>query len=448
MNNTLSKKDIWAIGLMLFALFFGAGNMIFPPALGQAAGTNVWIATLGFLITGVGLPLLGVIAVSRTNGDFTEIAKRAHPIFGIFFTIILYLAIGPLFGIPRTGTVAYEIGVTPFLTEGLKESPLSLMLYTLIFFGITLWLALNPSKMVDRVGKILTPLLLGVLALLVIKSLITPMGEFQTPQGRYTESPFIKGFIDGYLTMDTIAALVFGIVVITSIKAKGVTNQQALAAVCIKAGLIAAAGLVIVYAALSYIGASSPQAIGLQENGGAILTSVATHLFGALGTSILGLAITFACLTTSVGLTTACGEFFAKLLPGVSYKTIVILLTVFSAVIANIGLTQLISISIPILIFVYPLAIILVLLSFGSFNRAVYVWPLIVSSIISLMDSLKAFGITIDWIDQPFQAYLPFYTDGAGWIVPAAIAAVIGYITGKMRERSSRNDRSTVKRVS
>lgn len=448
MNKTLSKKDTLTIGLMLFALFFGAGNMIFPPALGQTAGTNVWVATIGFLITGVGLPLLAVIAVSRTNGDFTEIAKRVHPIFGIFFTIILYLAIGPFFGIPRTGTVAFEIGVTPFLSEGLKGSSFSLTAYTIVFFGITLWLALNPSKMVDRVGKILTPLLLGVLTILVIKSLVTPMGDFPAPQERYMQSPFIKGFIDGYLTMDTIAALVFGIVVITSIKEKGITDRKALASVCVKAGLIAAAGLVMVYVALSYIGASSPEAIGIKENGGAILTAVATHLFGSFGTVILGLAITFACLTTSVGLTTACGEFFAKMIPGLSYKKIVVFLTVFSTVIANIGLTQLISISIPILVFIYPLAITLVILSFREFSREVYILPLIVSSVVSLMDSLKAFGITIEWVDRPFQAYLPFYNDGAGWILPAAIAAIAGYVISKVKNGPSSKKNKSIKQAS
>ncbi|HWO97309.1 MAG TPA: branched-chain amino acid transport system II carrier protein [Bacillus sp. (in: firmicutes)] len=448
MNKTLSGKDTLAIGLMLFALFFGAGNMIFPPALGQAAGMNVWVATFGFLITGVGLPLLAVIAISRSNGDFTEIAKRVHPVFGIFFTIILYLAIGPFFGIPRTGTVAFEIGVTPFLSEELKGNTISLILYTIVFFGVTLWLSLNPSKIVDSVGKILTPLLLGVLALLVIKSLVTPMGDFQAPQERYMQAPFIKGFIDGYLTMDTIAALVFGIVAITSIKEKGITDQKALASVCVKAGLIAAAGLVLVYAALSYIGASSPEAIGIKENGGAILTSAATHLFGPFGTIILSLAITFACLTTSIGLTTACGEFFAKMIPGISYKTIVLFLTIFSTVIANIGLTQLISISIPILVFIYPLAIILVALSFREFGREVYVLPLIVSSIVSLMDSLKAFGIAIEWLDRPFQAYLPFYNDGAGWIVPAAIAAIIGYAISKLRSQSSGKENQSMKQAS
>ncbi|MBM7701199.1 branched-chain amino acid transport system II carrier protein [Metabacillus iocasae] len=445
-KKTLTKRETFAIGLMLFALFFGAGNMIFPPALGQEAGTNMWSATLGFLITGVGLPLMGVIAISKTNGDFTEISKRVNPIFGILFTIVLYLAIGPLFGIPRTGTVAFEIGLTPFLRSDMNSTGVPLALYTVVFFGVTLWLALNPTKIVDRIGKVLTPLLLGVLALLVIKSFITPMGSFQAPEQKYTSSPFTQGFIDGYLTMDTIAALVFGIVIITAIKEKGIKSETTIASICVKAGIIAAVGLVLVYLSLAYIGASSVEAIGLKENGGSILTSVATYLFGSFGTLILALAITFACLTTSIGLTTACGRFFTTIFPSLSYKTIVVVLTIFSAIIANVGLTQLIQISVPILVFIYPIAIILIVLSFidrkGSLYQEVYVSTVIAGSIVSLMDALKGAGMPIRAIDSLFEAYLPLYSQGIGWIVPTIIAAIIGYVIGKVRHTANSDNHS------
>lgn len=429
---SLTNKEIFAIGLMLFALFFGAGNMIFPPLLGQQAGTHTWSSIIGFLITGVGLPLMGIIAVSKSNGNFTEVAKKVHPIFGISFTILLYLAIGPFFGIPRTDTVAFEIGVTPFLSENAAASKIPLLVYTVIFFGLTLYLSLNPTKIVDRIGKILTPLLLAVLALLTIKSLMTPMGSFQEPHAKYIASPFTGGFIDGYLTMDTIAALVFGIVVINSIKEKGVTDERTLASICIKAGLIAAAGLALVYLSLAYIGASSVEAIGMKENGGAILTAVATTLFGSFGTIILGLAITFACLTTAIGLTSACARFFTQLVPSMSYKTFVVILMLFSAVISNVGLTQLISISIPILTFVYPIAITLIALSLIeraiSFGREVYVTAVIISSILSIFDGLKAAGIILTGIDDFFKNYLPLYNQGLGWLIPTVIAAFIGYI--------------------
>lgn len=436
-KEALTRKETLAIGLMLFALFFGAGNMIFPPSLGQQAGVNTWSATVGFLITGVGLPLLGIIATSKTNGDFTKIANRVHPIFGIFFTIVLYLAIGPFFGIPRTDTVAFEIGVTPFLSDSALASNVPLMIYTIIFFGITLFLSLNPTKIVDRIGKVLTPLLLTVLAILVLKSLLTPMGEFQLPQPRYESASFVAGFVDGYLTMDAIAALVFGIVVISSIREKGIVNSQKLSAICIKAGFIAAIGLILVYVSLAYIGASSVESIGMQANGGAILTAVARELFGGFGTMILGLAITFACLTTSIGLISACSSFFNRIFPKLSYKGFVIVLTIFSAVIANVGLTQLISISVPILTFIYPIAISLIVLSLVAsalrFGREVYVLAVVTSSFFSLFDGLNAANLKIASIDKLFTNYLPLYSDGMGWLIPTLIACIIGYMISKIR---------------
>lgn len=436
-KEALTRKETLAIGLMLFALFFGAGNMIFPPSLGQQAGVNTWSATIGFLITGVGLPLLGIIATSKTNGDFTKIANRVHPIFGIFFTIVLYLAIGPFFGIPRTDTVAFEIGVTPFLSDSALASNVPLMIYTIIFFGITLFLSLNPTKIVDRIGKILTPLLLTVLAILVLKSLLTPMGEFQLPQPRYESASFVAGFVDGYLTMDAIAALVFGIVVISSIREKGIVNSQKLSAICIKAGFIAAIGLIVVYVSLAYIGASSVESIGMQSNGGAILTAVARELFGSFGTIILGLAITFACLTTSIGLISACSSFFHRIFPKLSYKGFVVILTIFSAIIANVGLTQLISISVPILTFIYPIAISLIVLSLAAsalrFGREVYVLAVITSAFFSLFDGLNAANLKIASIDKLFTSYLPLYSDGMGWLIPTLIACIIGYMISKIR---------------
>ncbi|GLB58517.1 branched-chain amino acid transport system II carrier protein [Cytobacillus sp. NCCP-133] len=428
-TKTLTSKQILAVGLMLFSLFFGAGNMIFPPFLGQEAGTNVWTAIIGFLITGVGLPLLGIIAIAK-NGDLQTIASRVHPVYGIIFTVIMYLAIGPFFGIPRTGTVAFEIGVIPFLSETASSSGVFLLLYTVIFFGITAWLSLNPTKLVDRIGKIFTPILLLILAVLVAKSLITPLGNLNTPQGAYADGPFFKGFIDGYLTMDTIAALVFGIVVIGSIKGMGITNKQSLMKICITAGLIAASGLAVVYLSLAYIGASSLETLGKMENGGAILSGSAKYLFGSAGAAILALAITVACLTTSIGLVSACAQYFSKLLPKVSYKAIVIFLSLFSMIVANIGLTQLIQISLPILIMIYPLAIVLILLSFmhNAFNgySFVYIGALIPTGLISFLDGLNTAGINVSAIVD-FLQFLPFFAQGIGWLTPAITGAIIGY---------------------
>lgn len=427
--NNLSGKQITAVGLMLFALFFGAGNMIFPPFLGQNAGTNVWTAIIGFLITGVGLPLLGVIAIAKT-GDVQTMASRVHPVFGVIFTVVMYLVIGPLFAIPRTGTVSYEIGVLPFLSETASNSQLPLLIFSVIFFTVTAWLAMNPTKLVDRIGKILTPALLIILGVLVVKSLITPLGEPKVPVGAYADAPFFKGFIEGYLTMDTIAALVFGIIVISSIKGLGVTNKKALTKICIQAGLIAAAGLAIVYFALAYIGATSPDALGIQDNGGALLSGAAYQLFGSFGSIILALGILFACLTTSIGLVSSCAEYFSKLLPRYSYKTIVIVFSLFSMVIANAGLTQLIKFSVPILVIIYPLAIVLIMLTFmhNAFNgySLVYISALIPTGLISLVDGLNTAGLNVSALTDALS-FLPLFAQGIGWVVPAILGALVGY---------------------
>ncbi|KML07436.1 branched-chain amino acid transport system II carrier protein [Rossellomorea marisflavi] len=429
-KKALPFSGVMAIGLMLFALFFGAGNMIFPPFLGQQAGDHVWTAILGFLITGVGLPLLGVIAIAKSGGDLQSLASRVHPVFGVAFTVILYLAIGPFFGIPRTGTVTYEISVLPFLPEGLTDSRMPMIIFSLIFFSLTAWLSLNPSKLVDRIGKILTPSLLIILAVLVVKSIVTPMGKLGTPMEAYQDGPLFKGFIEGYLTMDTIAALVFGIVVINSIKDHGITSKASISAITMKAGVIAATGLALVYLSLSYIGASGTDAIGQQANGGALLAAASEELLGSFGIIVLGLAILFACLTTSIGLVSASAQYFSKLLP-IPYKALVFIISLFSMIISNIGLTQLISISVPVLIFIYPMAIVLIILSFfhNLFRgyRPVYITALTLTAFVSLFDGLKEAGIEVtavrDWL-----AFLPLYAEGIGWITPAIFGALIGFL--------------------
>ncbi|QOR65849.1 branched-chain amino acid transport system II carrier protein [Cytobacillus suaedae] len=430
----LKKREILTIGLMLFALFFGAGNMIFPPLLGQLAGSNLWIAILGFLLTGVGLPLLGIIAIAYSGDNLQLIANRVNPLFGFIFTLTLYMAIGPFFGIPRTATTAYEIGVVPFLAVELNGN-FSLMVYTVIFFLITYLLSLNPSKLVDRIGKYLTPALLVVITFLVGKAILSPMGPLQSPAESYEHSPFFKGFIEGYLTMDTIAALVFGIVIIHSVKEKGVTNKRLLLKTCTIAGLIAACGLAIVYVSLAYLGATSVEAIGYAENGGIILSSSASYLLGSVGTSILSIAITFACLTTSVGLVSACAKYLTTLTNKISYKSFVALLVLFSMGVANVGLTQLIAFSVPILIIIYPLAIVLILLSFAQpiigEKRMIYSLALLGTGLVSIIDGLTSAGIEFPLLLQFLREYLPLYEQGIGWVVPAIIGAILGYLFSK-----------------
>ncbi|MGE6377954.1 branched-chain amino acid transport system II carrier protein [Peribacillus muralis] len=436
MSNKVPSSFIVVIGFMLFALFFGAGNLIFPPMLGQSAGMNVWIANAGFLVTGVGLPLLGVMALGFSGkDDLQSLASRVHPVFGIVFTTVLYLAIGPLFAIPRTGNVSFEIGVKPFLPD--NPGPLPLMIFTMIFFTVTCLLSLNPAKIVEIVGKILTPIKLTFIGILVVVAFVHPIGNFQAPASNYTVQPFFNGFKEGYLTMDTLASFVFGIIIINAIKAKGATTKKQIMIVCGKATGIAAIILATIYTALSYMGASSVEKLGHLDNGGIVLAKVSDYYFGSYGGILLGLMITVACITTSVGLITSCSTYFHKLFPKLPYKTIAISLSVFSAIVANIGLTQLIAISVPVMTAIYPLAIVLIFLTFFHSlfkgRPEVYQGSLLLTFIVSLFDGLSGAGVHISFIDTFFNAILPLYGAGLGWIVPAIVGGVVGYASSLIR---------------
>ncbi|MFJ8246942.1 branched-chain amino acid transport system II carrier protein [Peribacillus asahii] len=438
MSEKFPTSFIIIIGFMLFALFFGAGNLIFPAMLGQSAGENVWAANAGFLITGVGLPLLGILAFGFSGKDnLQSLASRVHPIYGIVFTIILYLAIGPFFAIPRTATVSFEIGIKPFLSQNGDFVPL--LIFSVIFFGLTCVLSLNPSKIVDIVGKFLTPIKLTFIGFIVIVAFIFPIADFQAPIPDYQVGSFFKGFQQGYLTMDTLASFVFGIIIINAIKAKGATTKKQIMSVCIKATGVAAIILVLFYTGISYMGASSVGELGYLDNGGEVLAGVSRYYFGSYGNLLLGLIITVACLTTSVGLVTACSSFFHSLFPKASYKAITIALSIFSAMVANIGLTQLIAISVPVLTIIYPLAIVLIALTFlhPLFNgqQKVYQISLLFTFIISLFDGLNVAGFQFHSVDDFFHQYVPLYSIGLGWVLPAIIGGLLGYFISKLKHK-------------
>lgn len=430
-QQSLSLWGKISVGFMLFALFLGAGNIIFPPELGQKSGEDFVIAMIAFLITGVGLPLLGVITVAKSGGELQDMAGRISPLFGIIFTAIIYLAIGPFFAMPRTGTVSYELGVKPYLSEAMASSHWPLAIFTIVFFAITMFFALKPTKLIDTVGRILTPALLIVIAALAIKAIITPMDGPGKAVENYMTNPFGEGFKQGYLTMDFLAALIFGIVIVQALKGKNITHRPTVVKTTIFAAFVAAIGLALVYISLGYIGSSSVQSIGYIGNGADIITKSAFELYGNFGNVLITLVIVLACLTTSIGLMTASSEFFYKLFPKLGYNNWVYIFAAFSTVIANFGLETLIKISLPVLYAIYPLAIVLMLLVLASkwFNdaRPVYITAMIFTAFVSLYDGLEVAGISIPAYKELLTS-IPLSSFSLGWLIPALIGAIIGYI--------------------
>ncbi len=430
--NRLKGSDLLALGFMTFALFLGAGNIIFPPSAGMAAGENIGPAALGFLLTGVGLPLLTIVALARVGGGMALLTAPLGKHAGTLFAVAVYLAIGPLFATPRTAVVSFEMGIAPF--AGNQATPL--LIYTLAYFAAVLFLALNPGQLVARIGKYITPVLLAALLVLGAAALLVPAGEIGPVAADYQAAPFVQGFLQGYLTMDTLGALVFGIVIATAIRDQGISNGRLITRYSVIAGLIAAVGLSLVYLALFYLGATSQGIAGEAQNGVQILTAYVQHTFGTAGSLLLAVVITLACLTTAVGLLTACGEFFSKLLP-VSYRSVVIALGLFSLLVANQGLTQLISFSIPVLVGLYPLAIVLVALSlldgFWLSSARVFRPVMAVALVFGLVDGLAAAGWA-QWVPG-FFSQLPLADQSLGWLLPVlvtlALAAACDRLLGR-----------------
>lgn len=444
----LSFANYTAIGFMLFALFFGAGNLIFPAQLGQYAGTSLAPAIIGFLITGVGLPLLGILAIGYSGSkDLQELSSRVSPGYGIFFTSLLYLTIGPFFAIPRTGTVAFDVGISRFIPEGTEQ--MTLLIYTLIFFVIVLIFSLYPAKLVNNIGKILAPALVVLLAILLITAFVNPMSAQEAPAegSGYVDAAFMTGFLEGYNTMDALAALVFAIIVISSVRSFGITDNKQIMAATTKAGVVAIALLAVIYIGIAYLGSISTGTLGLFDTGGPVLSGAADYYFGTFGSVLLAIAIILACLTTAIGLIASCANYFQTLLP-FGYKTLVVVFTTFSFIIANFGLANIINYSIPVLMFLYPLAIVIMILAFLSplFNHAriVYVATIGVTFILAIFDGLKTLssniGVEFAWMTPILDFFgnvLPLYNEGIGWLIPALIVIVITGIIARVQKVSS-----------
>lgn len=451
MKQKLSGREYVYIASMLFGLFFGAGNLIFPVHMGQMAGSNLWPAIIGFCVTGVGLPLLGVAAlgISRSNGLY-ELGCRVGRPYSIFFTCLLYLTIGPFFAIPRCASTSFTVGLEQILPDG-ANMQLCLFIFSLLFFGAALFFSLKPGKILVWVGKILNPAFLVFLGVLVVVSVLNPgasIGDVQ-PEGAYATQSFFTGFLEGYNTMDALASLAFGIVVVQVIRGLGVTESNAVAGSTVRAGIFSCLFMAVIYVAVSVVGAQSRGLFATSENGGIALAQIAQHYLGKPGLYILAATVTLACLKTSVGLITSCAEAFTGLFPkGPSYRIWAIIFSGASMLFANVGLSGIISYSLPVLMFLYPLAITLVLLSlFGRFfryDRAVFISTTACALVASFYDLLVSLpenlytALHCDAIKSFVTSYLPLADLGLSWVIPSLVGFAIGMIIHVAHAASAR----------
>ncbi len=438
MKRSLNGKETVFVASMLFGMFFGAGNLIFPVSMGQLSGSNMWQAAAGFLITGVGLPLLGVAAlgISREDG-LMGLSSRVGRRYGKFFTCILYLTIGPFFAIPRCATVAYTVGVERIIPDSMQTAVLAV--FSLLFFAAVLFFSLRPGEILTWIGKVLNPLFLLFLGLLVIRALLSPMGSISgaAPEGAYAAGAFYQGFLEGYNTMDALAGLAFGIIVVNVIRDLGVENPGDAAKNTVRSGILSSVLMAVIYVLVTVVGAQSRGVFPPSSNGGEALALIAGHYFGPAGAVILAAAVTLACLKTAVGLITSCGETFQKIFPkGPSYRIWAVLFSTLSFLIANLGLDAIVSWSKPVLLFLYPLAITLILLTlfgrlFGNDGR-VYRWVTGFTAAAAAVDFINALpgqvlsALRLEKTAEAVRDFLPLAENGFGWICPALLGLVIG----------------------
>ncbi|MGN0404124.1 MAG: branched-chain amino acid transport system II carrier protein [Bariatricus sp.] len=448
-NTNLSIKQRILVSGTLFGMFFGAGNLIFPVHLGQIAGRNVVSAMMGFIITAVGIPILGVAAIGNTHSDGLQaLANKIGKKYSYFFTCLLYLTIGPFFAIPRCATTSFTTGIAPMM-NGKTSETLALFVFSFIFFASVLLFSLRPGNITLWIGKIINPIFLIFLAILVISALLHPgTAVFAVePDNTYQSGALFSAMVEGYGTMDAIAGLAFGIVVIDVIRQMGIKSDARIAKEVLHSGILTGLLMALIYVLTILMGAQSRGLFEISENGGIALAQISDYYLGSAGSIILAITITFACLKTSIGLVTSCSETFVKLFPNqLSYKAWAIIFTVFSFCISNIGLSSIITYSIPVLMLIYPPAIALILLALCGklfdHDRTIYICVTAFTWFASIFDFFKTLPeniqtpLHLDYLVEIARKILPLFDLNLGWTIPALIGLVIGMILRSMRKNN------------
>ena len=441
MRKRLTHRQRLLVATTLFGMFFGAGNLIFPVHLGQLAGRNSIPATFGFIITAVGLPILGVAAIGNTHSDgLQSLADKVGTKYSYVFTCLLYLTIGPFFAIPRCATTSFTTGILPMLGDSVAE-PLALFIFSLVFFAFVLFFSLRPANITVWIGKIINPVFLLFLAVLVIAALKNPGASVFSvePAPTYQRNVLLSATIEGYGTMDAIAGLAFGIVVIDIVRQMGIYDDSDVSRQVLHSGIITGILMACIYALMILMGAQSRGLFALSENGGIALAQISRHYLGNVGCIVLAITITFACLKTSIGLVTSCSETFLRMFPErLSYNTWAILFTAFSFCISNVGLSAILCYSLPVLMLLYPLSITLILMAlFGNLfdhDRCVYISVTAFTFPAALLDFLKALPESLPirfYLDSVIRLagrLLPWFHVNLGWVLPAIVGLFLGLL--------------------
>ena len=431
----LKARETILLGLTIFSMFFGAGNLIFPPFLALNAGENLMPSLSGFFFTAIILPLLGLIAVAKSDG-LDNLASRVSPVFSLVLTIAIYLSIGPCLAIPRTASTSFEMLANAVnITAEDNLYKLFRSLYSVVFFLTAIIIARNPEKLTKKLGKVLCPTLLALILILFLGSfkLYTPFTT--NANGIYKTNPFSQGFLDGYQTMDAIASLVFGMVIVLNAKALGIEDKNSVVMEEVKSGIIAAILLATVYSSLAFIGRISAYYWPNSKNGTEMLSVITNEIFSDFGSALIAAIFIIACLNTCVGLITSCANYFNKLFNKISYRKWTVAFALISLIISNAGLDRIISLSSPILSLLYPLVIVLIIFSFIPYKEDMRLMYIITEALTFASSAIEVFS-SLMGISNPLSP-LPFSSVGLTWLTPALLGVLISIFIIKSRRKSA-----------
>lgn len=446
----LSWKQYLIVASLLFGLFFGAGNLIFPIHLGQLSGANWGMATFGFLVTAVLLPLLAVLAISASHAKGVyDIGTPLGNKFALVFMVLIHLTLGPLFATPRTASISFSVGLQPALPKAAAKP--ALLIFSAIFFILAFIISYEQSTILDSIGRILNPLFLLLLFSVFLLAAISPMGaaKDQSVTTAYQSASFFNGFLEGYNTMDALAGLAFGYTIVSAVRQLGKTSAKSNAKVTARAGVLATGAIGIIYIGLIWLGATTLNHFKISQEGGTVFNQIVTYYLGDLGHALLATLVTLTCLTTAVGLIAAFAQDFHRSFNKISYHGWLTIMTIVSFITANFGLDTIISWSTPMLMFLYPIAMVLIILSISGslFDRdsIVYFCGILFTIIPAILDMIASFPPIVSqqsWALQlkAFQLkFLPFADIGMDWVIPAIIGLVIGLILHFMKKEKIRN---------
>ena len=430
-RQSLSPRQSIFVGITLFSMFFGAGNLILPPLVGLQAGADGVPAMVGFLAAGIGLPVLGIVAVALA-GTIRDLASRVHPVFASVFVAAVYLAIGPCLAIPRTSSTSFEM-LQPLLPAGVSLE-MGRLVFSVLFFIAAYLLAMHPGRLTRLLGHVTGPALIALIAAVTGAALFNPAPEgIAAAQDSYASAPGLQGFLVGYQTMDLLASLTFGIVIATNIRELGVTSDAGLTREVSRAGLLAGILMALIYCGLAVVGANLSVSDPGLTNGAAILSASASMHFGTIGLVLVAAIFLLACLNVCIGLISCCGTYFASVLPKVPYKVWALGFAVFSCAVSNFGLDAILTFSVPLLNALYPISIVLVLMGMlhKACDRVPQVWPWVVgaAALVSVATSVRDAFLPGTWL--PFDA-IPLASFGTGWVIPSLIGALAGIVHARL----------------